>query len=116
MPLLKITTNREIDPEQRSPLMAKASSRVAELLGKPESYVMVMLEHGQEMLFGGSPEPLAYLELKSIGLPRDRTGTLSAELCRLVTEELAIPERRIYIEFSDAERDLWGWNSTTFAR
>jgi len=114
MPLLKIQTNREVPPEQRPPLLQQTSAKVAEILGKPERYVMVSLEHNPDMLFGGDAAPLAYLELKSIGLPGDRTQELSAGLCGLIQEALAIPAERVYIEFTDAARHLWGWNGGTF--
>jgi phenylpyruvate tautomerase PptA (4-oxalocrotonate tautomerase family) len=86
------------------------------MLGKPESYVMLTLERNPDMLFAGSNDPLAYLELKSIGLPASRTREFSAQLCELVGSELDIPSDRIYIEFSDVERGLWGWNGKTFER
>ena len=114
MPLLKIQTNVDIAPQQRVPLMKKASARVAELLGKPERYVMISLEPGGALLFDGSDQPLAYLELKSIGLPGERTAEFSAALCGLISEALGIPQDRIYIEFAGAERHLWGWNGKTF--
>ena len=66
------------------------------------------------MLFAGSNEPLAYLELKSIGLPADKTTQFSATLCDLISTTLSIQSDRIYIEFSDAPRHLWGWNGKTF--
>jgi len=114
MPLLKIQTNTDIESGHRQPLMERASKHLAKLLGKPESYIMVALEPGLPMLFGGSAEPLAYLELKSIGLPGERTKAISAALCQLVSEELGIDQQRIYIEFSDAARHMWGWNGATF--
>ena len=114
MPLLKIQTNTPIDPERARTLAADASARVAELLGKPERYVMVSLEHNPNMLFGGSDEPLAYLELKSIGLPGARTAELSRALAELLDTALGLPAGRVYIEFSDAPRNMWGWNGGTF--
>lgn len=114
MPLLNIATNRQLEPSQSEALLKQASERVAAMLGKPEHYVMVSLTHNPQMLFGGNDAPLAYLELKSIGLPADRTTEFSQVLCDLVTHQLEIPADRIYIEFSDAARHLWGWNSTTF--
>ncbi len=114
MPLLKIQTNREVAPEHRPQLLQQASAKVAEVLGKPERYVMVSLEHNPDMLFSGDPAPLAYLELKSIGLPGERTRELSADLCRLIQDNLGIPKERVYIEFADAARHLWGWNGGTF--
>lgn len=84
------------------------------MLAKPESYVMVRLEYNPHMLFAGSNAPLAYLELKSINLPAERTTELSQRLCSLLHTTLGIDVDRVYIEFSNAERKMWGWNSVTF--
>ena len=65
------------------------------------------------MLFGGDNAPLAYLELKSIGLLESQTNELSAMLCQLM-HDYAIPVDRVYIEFMDAPRKMWGWNGSTF--
>ena len=87
---------------------------VAEILGKPERYVMISLDTSGSMLFAGDEAPLAYLELKSIGLPESQTRDFSSDLCRLVSGELSIPEERIFIEFHGAPRHMWGWNGATF--
>ena len=113
MPYLKIQTNQIINPDQADVLISKASKLVASELGKPESYVMVALAPPVPMLFAGSNEPTAYLELKSIGLPESRTADLSKALCHLMTE-LNISQNRVYIEFADAPRAMWGWDSKTF--
>lgn len=114
MPLLQIHTNQPLNADTQDTLLRRASALVAEQLGKPERYVMVRVIGGQAMLFAGSDAPLAYLELKSIGLPADATPGLSAALCSLIGEQLDIAQDRIYIEFSDAERHLWGWDGRTF--
>ncbi|MES9965250.1 MAG: phenylpyruvate tautomerase MIF-related protein [Candidatus Sedimenticola sp. 20ELBAFRAG] len=116
MPVLIIRTNRQVEDESRKSLLTQASSAVAEALGKPEQYVMVSLEENQPMLFAGSDAPLAYLELKSIGLPSDRTREISAILCTFIGQHLDIPQARIYIEFADAARNMFGWNGGTFER
>lgn len=114
MPYLHIQTNRPIPEGTHQDLLHKASRLVAEQLGKPERYVMVALAPPVPMLFAGDDEPAAYLELKSIGLPRDHTPALSAALCDLLEESLAISPGRVYIEFSDAPRTMWGWDGGTF--
>ncbi len=114
MPLLRITTNQAVDDERLKELLKIASATVAEMLGKPERYVMVDFVHNPRMIFSGSSAATAYLELKSIGLPVDRTGDFPKLLCLLMQRQLHIPEERVYIEFSSAERHLWGWNSATF--
>ena len=103
MPYLKIQTNIDAEAETESSLLQQASQIVAASLGKPERYVMVAVDTGMPMLFAGEDSPAVYMELKSIGLPEQETARLSATLCQ-----------RIYIEFANAERHMWGWDSGTF--
>ena len=114
MPFLRIQTNHNLNEAEASALAGKASQLVSEQLGKPERYVMVSVENNPAMQFAGSDAPLAYLELKSIGLPESATCTLSAALCQLLASETGIEPERVYIEFMDAPRKMWGWNSSTF--
>lgn len=114
MPYLSIQTNAEPEVTAQQDLLALASRTVAEVLGKPESYVMIALQTATPMCFAGNQTPAAYLQLKSLGLPETRTGQLSDALCSLVAEQLGIPPERIYIEFSSPDRRMWGWNNTTF--
>ena len=114
MPVLKIQTNAEIQEESKAKLLRDASAKVATMLGKPERYVMVILEPNPHMLFAGDDSPLAYLELKSIGLPSNKTGILSEGISKLIDQHLSIPSDRIYIEFANAERHMWGWSGGTF--
>ncbi len=114
MPLFTLTTNIALDAERRQAFARHASREVASLLGKAENYVMVRVSDDACLLFAGNEQPCALLELKSLGLPEQRTGELSAALCHLVQEQLGIEPARIYIEFSNPPRHLWGWNGKTF--
>ena len=114
MPYLKIQTNLDPQAETLSSLLQQASQNVAESLGKPERYVMVAVDTDVPMLFAGEASPTVYMELKSIGLPEQETARLSAALCQLVNDHLDIPTNRVYIEFANAERHMWGWDGDTF--
>ena len=114
MPYLSIQTNLSVPKAQQQELMQQASSLLASELGKAESYVMVAMQPETTMLFAGNEAPTAYLEMKSIGLPEEATGRLSARLCSLVADTLQVDQSRIYIEFSNAQRHLWGWSGGTF--
>lgn len=114
MPMLLIRTNVTVAEDDATGLIAEASRRVAETLGKPERYVMVALDDGTPMSFDADTAPLAYLELKSIGLQESQTAGASAALCALIEERLGVPSDRTYIEFSNAPRKMWGWNGGTF--
>lgn len=114
MPYLKLQTNAVMEHAKTGALLKKLSKTVAQHLGKPESYVMVALEPPAPMLFAGTDAPLAYLELKSIGLPQNKTAALSKTLCDLMDQELGVRQERVYIEFSNAAGPMWGWNGETF--
>lgn len=114
MPFLKIQTSHPLPEAAAKSLAADAAALVAEQLGKPERYVMISVEHNAVMQFAGSDDPLAYLELKSIGLPESATTELSRALCELVSGAAGISQDRIYIEFANAPRKMWGWNGATF--
>ncbi len=114
MPTLRILTNTQVPSEGRAELLTRASGTVAEMLGKPESYVMVILEDGRDMLFAGTAAGTAFLELISLGLPEERTAHYSRTLCNLVEEVLGVPAERVYIAFSSPPRHLFGWNGDTF--
>ncbi|MDZ7774693.1 MAG: phenylpyruvate tautomerase MIF-related protein [Bacteroidales bacterium] len=75
MPVLKIQTN--VQHEEKQQLMKEATQLVAELLEKPEKFIMVHLETNHHMMFGGNVSGLIYAELKSIGLPVEKTKELS---------------------------------------
>ncbi len=112
MPILSIQTNAVV--EDQEVFLKAASSLVAGVLSKPESYVMIHLSDKQSMSFAGTTEPLAYVELKSLGLTNGQTASLSNHICNFLNEELSIDASRIYIEFSAPERVMFGWNGGTF--
>jgi phenylpyruvate tautomerase len=114
MPTLRILTNTQVLPEDRPALLTRASRAVAEMLGKPESYVMVILEDGRDMFFAVTAAPAAYLEVKSLGFPETKTAAYSRTLCDLLAAALGIPAERVYIEFSAPPAHLFGWNGGTF--
>jgi phenylpyruvate tautomerase len=114
MPTLRILTNAQVLPGDRPGLLTQASRAVAEMLGKPESYVMVILEGGRDMLFAGTPSLAAYLELNSLGLAETKAAGYSRTLCDLLAAALGIPAERVYIEFSAPPAHLSGWNGGTF--
>ena len=114
MPYLKIMTSNLVEEQPRRELLKASSKLVASELGKPEKYMMVSMDTSPGMLFAGTDEPCAFLELRGIGLPASTTGKLSKLLCQLVESHLAVGKDRIYINFADVPANLWGWNGDTF--
>ena len=112
MPVLQITTN--VKSQNTVELATKASSLTADVLGKPESYVMVNIQTEASMTFAGTPDPCAFLMLKSLGLNEAETSKYSEALCVFIEQHLGVPPSRTYIEFASPERHMFGWNSGTF--
>ena len=112
MPLLQINTNISIDDPVT--LASEASALVAGMLGKPESYVMVIVNPEQALTFAGNNGGAAHLKLKSLGLAESETAHYSKQLCSFMEEKLDINPARIYIEFDGPPRHMWGWDNKTF--
>ena len=111
MPFIQINTSSKSIIEDV--LMQKEVSKlVAELTGKPESYVMTMFQTDNNMTFAGSDEPCCYVKLKSIG--SIKPSEMSKALCELIASRTNIKINRIYIEFKDVKASNWGFNSSTF--
>ncbi|MCC6415540.1 MAG: hypothetical protein IT582_06500 [Opitutaceae bacterium] len=113
MPYLKIQTNLPLSAKAQRTVMREASILVARELEKPESFVMIAVQPDTAMLFAGSDEPVAFLELKSVGLPGRKTKALSQVLCTLIETHLGITKDRVYVKFIDVNRGMWGWKGDT---
>jgi phenylpyruvate tautomerase PptA (4-oxalocrotonate tautomerase family) len=112
VPFIKVETNVHVTDE--ADCLKAISALAADILGKPESYVLAVLEPGKELLFGGTQDPAAFVTLDSIGLPEARTPELSAAICGFMNRTFAIPANRIYIAFGNIERNMFGWDGRTF--
>ncbi|MFZ5496703.1 MAG: phenylpyruvate tautomerase MIF-related protein [Verrucomicrobiota bacterium] len=114
MPYLKIQTNLPLSKKAERTVLKTASTLIAEELDKPEDFVMLAVQANTPMLFAGSDEPVAFLELKAIGLPARKTKRLCEALCQLVETHLGIPSSRVYVKFIDVRRGMWGWQGDMF--
>jgi len=118
MPLLKIKTSvSKIDESTRRDLHQNGARILSEEIGKSLAYCMVELTADTSLSFGGdSSLPVAYLEVKNVGeLNPALTEQLSKKLTDLVMDKTGVTAERIYIEFQESARHLWGWNGKTFA-
>ncbi|MFV2057660.1 MAG: phenylpyruvate tautomerase MIF-related protein [Thiohalomonadales bacterium] len=114
MPYLSVQTNKKCSVTEVNDFLVRASKTVAALLKKPESYVMIAQPDTTPIFFAGNSDPCAYLCLKSIDFPEQRSAEISSGLCELINTCFGIDPARIYIEFSSPARHLWGWDKRTF--
>ncbi|KAF3776034.1 Macrophage migration inhibitory factor-like protein [Nymphaea thermarum] len=115
MPCLNISTNVSLDGVDTSSILAEATKNVAKIIGKPESYVMIVLKGSVPIAFGGNEEPAAYGELVSIGgLNPDTNKKLSAAISNILETKLSVPKSRFFLKFYDTKGSNFGWNGSTF--
>ncbi|CAM6111000.1 unnamed protein product [Calypogeia fissa] len=115
MPTLNVQTNVPLDGVVTSDILKDASKAIARILGKPESYVLIILRGSIPMSFGGSEEPAAYGELISIGgMSATSNKKVSAAISEILESKLSVPPSRFYIKFYDVKGSDMGWNGSTF--
>lgn len=114
MPYFKISMTKLLSGEQKHEGMKSMHQLVVDELQKPDRFIMTAIEDSRSMHFGLSDDPLAFVEFKSIGL-KD-TKKLSAAICDLIEKQFEIEPNRVYIEFTDEPRNMFGHNRTTFEK
>ncbi|MDH5301048.1 MAG: phenylpyruvate tautomerase MIF-related protein [Gammaproteobacteria bacterium] len=115
MPVIHIRTNTHHNHQEIQSICQQASRLASEILGKPEHYVMALVECNQTLSLAGDDNPAAYLEIKCLGLDENRTDDFSRRICLFMYQSMGILPERCYIEFSSPHRHMWGWNNNTFA-
>jgi phenylpyruvate tautomerase len=115
MPTAIVNTNVPSDKIKDTDVAKSLSKIVATTIGKPEQYVMTLVQTDQVMTYSGTQEPCAFVRIVSIGgLNAEKNVTISTEVCGLLESQYKIDPSRVYIEFVDSERHMFGWNSRTF--
>lgn len=115
MPCIQIKTNVSVDERAAEAVKSGLGEAISCLPGKSEQWLMVTLEDGCRMWFGGeSGRPMAVVEVKVLGSSIDSAA--SAEMTRKVTplveRELGVAPSDLYVRYV-ATPD-WGWNGDNF--
>ncbi|MCK5691072.1 hypothetical protein KAI87_17445 [Myxococcota bacterium] len=115
MPLIRLKISESISTDLSKSLITGLSARAAEIMGKNEDFMMVILEPNCTMLMGGNEGPTALIEVRSLGeFTPELTGPLSEGLTTLITQQLDISGERIYAIFETVARERWAKNGKTF--
>ena len=59
MPNLTINTSAQLEDDKVTELLGVFSKAVSKVLGKDEKWIMIQINQGQKMCFGGSTDPCA---------------------------------------------------------
>ncbi|KAF8274264.1 Tautomerase/MIF [Lactarius quietus] len=115
MPALTVETNVKFsDPKE---LVLSLSKLGANMLKRPEKYILISYRYNEFLSFNGSFDPA--FQLTVIGLDNimpETTEAYSKELFAFLNNKLGVPGDRGYILFNDPGRAYVGHEGTTFAQ
>ena len=106
---LSCTATKEV----QETIATESAKILAKVIGKPVAYCMaqVVLSVGS---FGGSNEPSAFIDVKSIGGLKGKQENLSAAFSELLQKEVSIEPSRTYLNFTEFSGSNWGYDGATF--
>ena len=114
MPYMHVRTNVTATVEQKTRLKEAMGRAVSLLPGKTERWLMVDVEDGATLFLAGDGDrPLAMVEVELFGRSTPAAyDALTAEVCRILDETLAVPGAGVYVKYAEVEH--WGYDGGNF--
>ena len=113
MPYIDTLTNVKVSEESAERIKSRFGKAIEAFPGKSEAWLMVGIKDDYKMYFRGSDEDCAFVNVSVFGsLNSDSCEEMTALVCDILSEELAISPDRIYVKY-DSSTD-WGWNGGNF--
>lgn len=113
MPYINTKTSIPISKDAEENIKTRLG-RAVTLMGKSESHLMVNMEDNCRLYFAGTnDEPAAFVEVRLFGKASKKAyDDVTAEITKIIKEELAIPGNRIYVQYEEVPN--WGFNGRNF--
>ena len=113
MPMIDSKLTMKITDQQKEELKTEFGKLIA-TLNKPESYLMVGIEDGYDLWFGGKKlDKGAYVAVSLLGnAPQELYGKLTGQICDLLGRKFDIPGNAVYVTYHPVSD--WGWNGKNF--
>ena len=113
MPFIDSKISVKVSDEKKEILKSKFGATMP-LLNKPESFLMVGINDGYDLWFGGNKlEKGAYVSVSLLGnASSDAYEKLTGKICELFENELNIPGSSVYVTYHPVSD--WGWNGSNF--
>lgn len=114
MPFIQTKLNIRLTPEKEANIKEKLGRAIALFPGKSEYWLMLQFEDNCRLWFRGyNSFPIAMVEVKLFGGAEAAVSEkMTAEICRILSEELEIQPDHVYVNYTFSE--TWGWNGENF--
>ena len=113
MPFIDSKLTVKLSEEKKEALKTKLGKAIS-LMHKGESYLMVGIQDGYDLWFGGKRlQKGAFVSVSVLGaVAADDSQKMTAEICRILKDELDIPGDAVYVKYAGYKD--WGWNGGNF--
>ncbi|XP_052174084.1 uncharacterized protein LOC127789262 [Diospyros lotus] len=102
MPCVDISTNVSLEAVDTDLIFSQTTKAVASIIGKPETFVMVLLKGSVAISFGGNKEPAAFAEVASMGgINSAVKKQLIAAIGTILQDNLCVPRSRFFLKVFD---------------
>lgn len=113
MPYIDCKVTERLTEGKREAIKSRLGEAIS-ILHKPENYLMVGFTEEHTLYFAGKKlEKGAYVSVSLFGSasPAD-CEKMTAAVCRILSEELSIPGRAVYVTYHPVAN--WGWDGSNF--
>lgn len=113
MPYIGTTTNMTLTNAQKESVAKKYGKAIAQIPGKSESKLMVIIEDERYIYFKGAQVPgVAYVDVKLFGkAEKEAYDNLTDAISEVLHSELGIESTNIYVTYQEFAN--WGKMHTT---
>ena len=113
MPMIQSKIAGSVPQEKREALKAELGKAIS-ILGKPESYLMLSIEDGQDLYFAGKKlDKGAYVEVKLLGgVDSSASQKMTQKICEIFDRLLGVPGSSIYVSYWGTQN--WGHDGYNF--
>ena len=113
MPMMDAKLTLKMTDRQKEELKTEFGKLIA-TLNNPESYLMVGIEDGYDLWFGGKKlDRGAYVAVSLLGsAPQELYEKLTGQICDLLSRKFEIPGNAVYVTYHPVAD--WGWNGKNF--
>lgn len=109
MPYIETKTTRKIGSSEAAVLRRELGRAIELIPGKTEKWLMLSFIDELDMALAGVAGDAAMIDVSILGHADNSSyAALTARICEIVSDTLAIPKDRIYVKYSEFDR--WGWN------
>ncbi|KMT20875.1 phenylpyruvate tautomerase MIF-related protein [Clostridium cylindrosporum] len=116
MPYIDSSVSCKLTCEKIEKLKSKLGKAIEILPGKSEEWLFIRFKDAETLYFQGRElDNGAVIEIKMIGSKsRSEKEALTKKICSIYNKYLGMDPKNIYIIFTEAASENWGWNSELF--